>query len=35
MTTECSIFKGPGKIIAVDVVIKNTAEENGEIDVSI
>lgn len=35
MTAERSIFKRPGKIIAVDVVIKNTAEENGEIDVSI
>lgn len=35
MTIERSIFKGACKIIAFDVVIKNTAEEDGEIDVSI
>jgi hypothetical protein len=35
MTTERSIFKRADEIIAVDVVIKNTAEKDGEIDVSI
>lgn len=35
MATERSIFERPGKVIAVDVVIKNTAEEDGEIDVSV
>lgn len=35
VATERSVFKRPGKVIAVDVVIKNTAEENGEIDVSV
>lgn len=35
MTTERSIFKGACKVVALDVVIKNTAEEDGEIDVSI